>query len=214
VKRTISPQVVVRFTHPTEKLRRSVFWAIIARGESKMSTRERWIVYPLLFLALGAALRDKLIGRLQVGHVICDRLESGQSDCRALIVRGPNGRPVVEAVMDAKSNSGAIGIFSAEGVPLVQLESPSTGGVILLTGHIGQEFGVFARLQELGSIIPVAVPWRYDGNRADQPPRRGMKAAPSPTNQPPEKPAKAAATKNGTNNKEGDKNEPSPPPRP
>ena len=25
-----------------------------------MTERERWIVYPLLFLALGAALRDKL----------------------------------------------------------------------------------------------------------------------------------------------------------
>lgn len=26
-----------------------------------MSTRERWIVYPLLFLALGVALRDKIV---------------------------------------------------------------------------------------------------------------------------------------------------------
>jgi hypothetical protein len=28
-----------------------------------MTERERWIVYPLLFLALGAALRDKLVDR-------------------------------------------------------------------------------------------------------------------------------------------------------
>ena len=27
-----------------------------------MTERERWIVYPLLFLALGALLRDKLVG--------------------------------------------------------------------------------------------------------------------------------------------------------
>ncbi len=167
-----------------------------------MSTRERWIVYPLLFLTLGVALRDKFTGRLRIGQVICDRLESGQSECRALIVMGPNGRPVVAAGTDAKSNSGAIATFSADGMPLVQIESAGAAGMVVLTGHVGQEFGIFAQLPELGVRIPIALPWRYEGNRAGQPPPRGVKATPSPTKQPPEKPDKAAATKTGTNNKE------------
>jgi len=39
-----------------------------------MSERERWIVYPLLFLALGAALRDKLIDLTSTKHIVCQEL--------------------------------------------------------------------------------------------------------------------------------------------
>ncbi|MEN1679054.1 MAG: hypothetical protein AAGJ46_05645 [Planctomycetota bacterium] len=39
-----------------------------------MSERERWIVYPLLFLALGAALRDKLLKQTVADQVICRQL--------------------------------------------------------------------------------------------------------------------------------------------
>lgn len=44
-----------------------------------MNERERWIVYPLLFFALGAALRDKYTQRvetkdLQASRIICEEL--------------------------------------------------------------------------------------------------------------------------------------------
>ena len=39
-----------------------------------MSERERWIVYPLLFLALGASLRDKLFNLTQSQKVVCESL--------------------------------------------------------------------------------------------------------------------------------------------
>ena len=44
-----------------------------------MSERERWIIYPLLFFALGAALRDKFThevrtDRLHAGTVLCEEL--------------------------------------------------------------------------------------------------------------------------------------------
>jgi hypothetical protein len=39
-----------------------------------MSERERWIVYPLLFLALGAGLRDKLVDRTLSKDIVCQRL--------------------------------------------------------------------------------------------------------------------------------------------
>jgi hypothetical protein len=39
-----------------------------------MNERERWIVYPLLFLALGVALRDKLVDRTIAKSIVCQEL--------------------------------------------------------------------------------------------------------------------------------------------
>lgn len=39
-----------------------------------MSERERWVVYPLLFLALGAALRDKLVDSTITKRIVCQEL--------------------------------------------------------------------------------------------------------------------------------------------
>jgi hypothetical protein len=39
-----------------------------------MSERERWVIYPLLFLALGAALRDKLVDQTTTKSLICQEL--------------------------------------------------------------------------------------------------------------------------------------------
>jgi hypothetical protein len=39
-----------------------------------MSERERWVIYPLLFLALGAALRDKLFDRTTTRSIVCQEL--------------------------------------------------------------------------------------------------------------------------------------------
>jgi len=39
-----------------------------------MSERERWIVYPLIFFALGAAVRDKLLQSVEAKEIICERV--------------------------------------------------------------------------------------------------------------------------------------------
>lgn len=39
-----------------------------------MNDRERWIVYPLLFLALGAALRDKIAKQTRAKQIACETL--------------------------------------------------------------------------------------------------------------------------------------------
>jgi hypothetical protein len=39
-----------------------------------MTERERWVVYPLLFLALGAALRDKLVDPTIRRSIVCQEL--------------------------------------------------------------------------------------------------------------------------------------------
>lgn len=45
-----------------------------------MTERERWIVYPLLFLALGAALRDKLVDRTTTRSIVCQELSIVDED--------------------------------------------------------------------------------------------------------------------------------------
>ena len=40
-----------------------------------MSERERWIVYPLLFFALGAAVRDKILHRVDAKEIYCETLK-------------------------------------------------------------------------------------------------------------------------------------------
>jgi hypothetical protein len=199
-----------------------------------MSTRERWIVYPLLFLALGAALRDKFVGsrdlragavtcgelrvgrllcdRLESGqvsvlelhgaHLVCDRVESGQSECRQLIVKGPNGQPVVGALADSRSGNGMIETVSATGMPLVEIASANGAGNVVVTGRVGNGFGVLAQLPELGLRLPFGLPWGYD-DHTNTPPEGQKKIA--PPKKTPETPKKSETTKNGANNRDGGK---------
>ena len=54
-----------------------------------MSDRERWIVYPLLFMTLGLSLRDRIAGesvqKLSIDEVVCNQLEVVSSDGRPQI---------------------------------------------------------------------------------------------------------------------------------
>jgi hypothetical protein len=49
-----------------------------------MTERERWVVYPLLFLALGASLRDKLVDQTVTKRIVCQELtiQDDESDSR------------------------------------------------------------------------------------------------------------------------------------
>ncbi|MEN6449826.1 MAG: hypothetical protein ABFC96_04970 [Thermoguttaceae bacterium] len=160
-----------------------------------MAARERWIVYPLLFLALGAILRERFVG---VRTLSAESLE-----CQALVIRGPNGRPVVEAGTDATTNSGAIYTFSPQGVPLVQIDRLRSGGAIILTGQRGGEFGVFVRTPEDRRIAPIAVApvwWHTPDGRfppKDQP--KAAKPAAAPASKPATKQGPAAGAPSGRN---------------
>jgi hypothetical protein len=66
-----------------------------------MTERERWIVYPLLFLALGAALRDKLVDRTTTKSIVCQELLIVDEDST-----GPQSQRMLAKIGRAKSKSG------------------------------------------------------------------------------------------------------------
>lgn len=51
-----------------------------------MNERERWIVYPLLFFALGAALRDKFLQQVSTKELSCQRLVAKEVVCQDVSV--------------------------------------------------------------------------------------------------------------------------------
>jgi hypothetical protein len=63
-----------------------------------MNERERWIIYPLLFFALGAALRDKFTqqvttDRLHAGKILCEELQVIDSEKPDRIVAKLSSNP-------------------------------------------------------------------------------------------------------------------------
>ncbi len=166
-----------------------------------MSTRERWIVFPLLFLTLGIALRDKIVPperirckQLQADAVLCGRIQANQAECRALLVEGPNGRPIVAAGADANAQAGLIETFTAAGQPQVRLLSTDAGGmvttfghqgkVLLVMGHVSQGFGVFAQVPELGPPIQLTLPWRFEAKPSATKPQDTAPAQEKPSEKP------------------------------
>jgi hypothetical protein len=67
-----------------------------------MSERERWVVYPLLFLALGAALRDKLFDRTTTKSIVCQEL--------TVVDEEPTGRQPVRILAQIGRNKSLAGM--------------------------------------------------------------------------------------------------------
>ncbi|HZZ72235.1 MAG TPA: hypothetical protein VFE24_08270 [Pirellulales bacterium] len=124
-----------------------------------MTDRERWIVYPLLFLSLGIGVRGKFVPSnflrattvqteevAGLEHGVCHRVASDTVECNQLIVRGnlaltsPDGRHVriqmgstvpPAALGQKDAPSGILEVYGEEGVPLVVLSGRGEGVVQL-----------------------------------------------------------------------------------
>jgi hypothetical protein len=66
-----------------------------------MTERERWAVYPLLFLTLGIAVKDKLTGVVHVDNVQCRNLL-----CNAVLVTDRQGKQQV--VVSSSAGGGLV----------------------------------------------------------------------------------------------------------
>lgn len=153
-----------------------------------MSTRERWIVYPLIFLTLGIALRDKLLYRVKTNDILAQRVACTElvadnvlirkgtrmnvAECRTMIVHGPNGNPVVALGVDATTDGGgAVTTFSP------------TGKAARL-GSVGANLGVFVRLPGLEQWVLLTPQFEFKPNEAAPSPKGPNKPA-APPAQPP-----------------------------
>jgi hypothetical protein len=96
-----------------------------------MTERERWIVYPLIFFALGAALRDKFLQQVSTKEILCQRLEcEGPITCEGVVVLDANNKrqPLVQLGRIEPPDGDA--------------NKPSTElGVLILRDNQGQELG-------------------------------------------------------------------------
>ena len=88
-----------------------------------MSDHERWIVYPLLFLALGAALRPKFTGEFSVPVVV----RAPQVQCEALIIVDQERRPRIE--LTTTQGSPRIVLFGRTGQVLFSTDGRTHTGL-------------------------------------------------------------------------------------
>jgi hypothetical protein len=116
-----------------------------------MSERERWIVYPLLFLTLGVSLRDKMIRPIE-DEVRCRRLVVYDENHRrvaeiapmqvsvhgakeavhagALRLLDPFGLPIVDVDYEGLNVTGSIDVFGPVNKPVVHIGASESGGVV------------------------------------------------------------------------------------
>jgi len=111
-----------------------------------MSSRERWTIYPLLFLALGASLRSRLTNTFDVAwltsrnvegtlvrakQVITPSIRSDELVVERIKILGPDGKPQI--LLYSGPEGGAVDVFDADGGRVAEL-SPLAGesGVTVL----------------------------------------------------------------------------------
>jgi hypothetical protein len=95
-----------------------------------MSERERWIVYPLLFLALGAALRDKLFDMTTSKRIICQELMVVDEDPVGL--RSPRPLARIGRIEGAGNGSAPVGFLYVDGQ--VEVNGPIVARQIAMRG--------------------------------------------------------------------------------
>ncbi len=112
-----------------------------------MTDRERWIVYPLLFMALGISLKDKIFHEIRPEQVICKRL----------VVVDEDEQPMVE--LRGSPSGGLVTVNRTDET------------LALTLGHRGNTSSLFLDQREGAKIIdqPVLGNLRYFALRGDAP---------------------------------------------
>jgi hypothetical protein len=132
-----------------------------------MTDRERWIVYPLLFLALGAGVKDKVLHQTDIEMVVCEKL----------VVHDPNGQQQI--VISSTPVGGRIAILG-----------PRNGWDVLL-GYVDKFAGLMfvdgrGRLIRSLATMPAnaVAPANRAGREWQEPPRQPADEQPAQGEQP------------------------------
>jgi hypothetical protein len=80
-----------------------------------MTSRERWTVYPLLFLALGLAVRAIAVPQGEFDAARVDSLESTRLVCKEIVIENDDGTILVHMGRVVKGGGGRIEIKDKDG---------------------------------------------------------------------------------------------------
>jgi hypothetical protein len=151
-----------------------------------MSDRERWVVYPLLFLALGMAMFDGLRfqAEQQTKKVETKSPEFESIRCKELRVIDENGQLRVALGESAKQNVGLITVHNTDGKPVVRLTADEKGGA----GIIETASSNGTPQIVLTSNANTAVIGMYDRGRLIPLAPADVISQPPPSNQKPQRP--------------------------
>ncbi len=163
-----------------------------------MTERERWTVYPLLFLALGIAVKDKVVRVADVDTVQCNRLvvQDRQGKEQAVLAATPTGSVMRAGVIDSDSSrTGRLVVHDRQGREQVVIVSSPAGGLIrtegndesfdVLLGHAEQVEGLMfvdaaGNLYNRSVILP-KIPVKPP--QGPQPPKNGKQPEAAPHEQ-------------------------------
>ena len=143
-----------------------------------MSERERWIVYPLLFLTMGIALRDKMIRPID-DEVRCRRLVVYDENHRrvaeiapmevsvhgaddvvhagALRLLDPFGLPFVDVDYAGLNVTGSIDVFGPVNKPVVHIGATTSGGVVQVFHRRGDWSLALGQWDEFAGLLVQAL---------------------------------------------------------
>ncbi|OHB68549.1 MAG: hypothetical protein A2V70_07695 [Planctomycetes bacterium RBG_13_63_9] len=149
----------------TSGLRESAADEFLESEDCEMTSRERWVIYPLLFLALGTALRDKVLPRsvpLSVkeisAHLIrCDYIEAALGRFQGVTMSGTDETDVIQMGVALKGG-GQLILSGKDGKPIVVAGPDETGRA-----------GALEVFDASGGSVPLWDPdSRPDGHTEDQ----------------------------------------------
>lgn len=105
-----------------------------------MSSRERWTVYPLLFLTLGIALTDKITRQVRTDSVICKQLIVTDRAMRTeVLVKSNAGGGVIRLQGEGKRPNVLLGqIESISGLILTDAQDKPIGVGLAVQNNIGR----------------------------------------------------------------------------
>lgn len=109
-----------------------------------MTSRERWTVYPLLFLALGLAVRGIAVPQGEFGAARVDALEATRLVCREIVIENDEGAVLVHMGRVVGGGGGRIEIKDAQGIDAIAVGSRADdrGGVVEFFDAQGKPTGL------------------------------------------------------------------------
>lgn len=92
-----------------------------------MSSRERWTVYPLLFLAIGLAVRAAALPAVRFETLSAGAVEADQLVCREIVVTGTDGTVLVHIGRVVGGGGGRVEIKDAGGIDAIAIGTRPEG---------------------------------------------------------------------------------------